>query len=323
MPSKPSTPAISPSRAQDFQQCPLLFRFRVVDKLPEPPSLAAAKGTLVHKVLEHLFDLPASERTIDAALAHLPDAYRAVTERDPSIPTLFATESDRRAWLAEAETLLRTYFTLENPCGLAPAAREMFVQTDIALPDSQEASDAEPQAGGTVPEGGTVAEGGTVPEDGAGDDGVAPAVPGRRRPLRLRGFIDRLDVAPGSGALRVVDYKTGKAPNPRFQGKVKFQLDCYSLALWRKRGAVPAMEQLIYMGSGDVLRFEPTQAELEATEAQLVALWESIERTARSGTWPASRSRLCDWCHFQAQCPEFGGQTPPLPDDALARLGLA
>ena len=55
--------ALSPSRAGDFMTCPLLYRFRVIDRLPEPPSPAAARGTLVHAVLEHLFDRPARERT--------------------------------------------------------------------------------------------------------------------------------------------------------------------------------------------------------------------------------------------------------------------
>ena len=44
--------ALSPSRASDFMQCPLLYRFRVIDRLPSPPSAAAARGTLVHAVLE-------------------------------------------------------------------------------------------------------------------------------------------------------------------------------------------------------------------------------------------------------------------------------
>ena len=44
--------ALSPSRASDFMQCPLLYRFRVIDKLPQAPSAAAARGTLVHSVLE-------------------------------------------------------------------------------------------------------------------------------------------------------------------------------------------------------------------------------------------------------------------------------
>ncbi|NUP20980.1 MAG: DUF2800 domain-containing protein, partial [Streptomyces sp.] len=47
--------SLSPSRASDFMQCPLLYRFRVIDRLPEKPSAAATKGTLVHAVLERLF----------------------------------------------------------------------------------------------------------------------------------------------------------------------------------------------------------------------------------------------------------------------------
>ena len=35
--------------------------------------------------------------------------------------------------------------------------------------------------------------------------------------LRLRGIIDRVDVAP-TGEVRIVDYKTGKAPRPRVRG---------------------------------------------------------------------------------------------------------
>ena len=50
--------ALSPSRASDFMNCPLLYRFRVVDRLPEAPSPAATRGTVVHTVLERLFDLP-------------------------------------------------------------------------------------------------------------------------------------------------------------------------------------------------------------------------------------------------------------------------
>jgi RecB family exonuclease len=39
------TPALSPSRAADFKQCPLLFRFRTIDKLEGPPSPAAASAS--------------------------------------------------------------------------------------------------------------------------------------------------------------------------------------------------------------------------------------------------------------------------------------
>ena len=69
-------PALSPSRAADFKQCPLLFRFRTIDRLEGPPSPAAARGTLVHAVLEHLFDLPAAEHPAAAVAASSPAGPR-------------------------------------------------------------------------------------------------------------------------------------------------------------------------------------------------------------------------------------------------------
>ena len=63
----PSGPSLSPSRAADFMTCPLLYRFRVIDRIPEAPSAAATRGTVVHSVLERLFDLPAAQRTLGQA----------------------------------------------------------------------------------------------------------------------------------------------------------------------------------------------------------------------------------------------------------------
>ena len=56
--------------------------------------------------------------------------------------------------------------------------------------------------------------------------------------LRLRGIVDRLDVAP-AGDLRVVDYKTGASAREAFEGKALFQMKFYALVLWRTRGVVP------------------------------------------------------------------------------------
>jgi putative RecB family exonuclease len=140
--------------------------------------------------------------------------------------------------------------------------------------------------------------------------------------LRLRGCIDRLDAAPATGALRVVDYKTGKAPPARFMEEPRFQLRCYALALWRLRGVIPARVQLIYLGSGDIVHHDPDEGELIATEAQLLALWQSIAAAAARNDWPAARGPLCPWCAFQSLCPAFGGTTPPVSQEGLTRLGL-
>lgn len=125
--------ALSASRANDFMQCPLLYRYRVVEHLPEPPSAAAVKGTLVHAVLEDLFARPAEQRTADTARGMLRPRWERLRAESDTAAELFG--SDRAAelepWLSEAEALLDTYFEVEDPARLEPAARELYVETSL------------------------------------------------------------------------------------------------------------------------------------------------------------------------------------------------
>jgi putative RecB family exonuclease len=76
------------------------------------------------------------------------------------------------------------------------------------------------------------------------------------------------------------------------------------------------MLQLIYLGSGDVLRYQPDEADLRATERKIDAIWAAIRTAQTSGDWRHSPSRLCSWCSYKDFCPEFGGTPPPLPATA-------
>jgi putative RecB family exonuclease len=121
--------SLSPSRASDFMTCPLRYRFRVIDRLPEPASPAATRGTLVHAVLEQLFELPARERTPEAAAALLAPTWARAVEQEPELAALVADgEQGLEDWLRAARDLLTGYFSLEDPRRLQPAARELFVE---------------------------------------------------------------------------------------------------------------------------------------------------------------------------------------------------
>jgi putative RecB family exonuclease len=127
--------ALSPSRAGDFRTCPLLFRLRVLDRLPEAASVDASRGTVVHKVLELLFDLPAAERTPEAAAALLPAAWDQVRAVEPERTELFEPD-DAEAWAGfwtSCRRVLARYFDLEDPTVLEPAGRELVVAA--TLPD--------------------------------------------------------------------------------------------------------------------------------------------------------------------------------------------
>ena len=87
----------------------------------------------------------------------------------------------------------------------------------------------------------------------------------------------------------------------------------YALVIWRTRGVVPAMLQLVYLGNGEIVRYEPDEADLLATERKVDALWEAIRLAEETGEWQPSRGKQCDWCAFKALCPAWGGELLPMP----------
>ena len=101
-----------------------MFRFRTVDRLPEPPSLEALRGTLVHSVLEHLYDGPAAARTEEAAQGLLLPRWNAHLESKPRDRDLFEGPAHLETWLGSARTLIGNYFRMEGPTfGMSSSGR--------------------------------------------------------------------------------------------------------------------------------------------------------------------------------------------------------
>ncbi|GIG69597.1 hypothetical protein Pen01_58920 [Phytomonospora endophytica] len=257
--------SLSPSRAADFKSCPLLYRFRSVDRLPEDPTPEMARGTLVHAVLERIYDVAAVDRTPAAAVAMVGPEWERLRGEDERIAGIFTPDDPAvEVWLESVRNLVEGYFSVEDPTRLEPAERECLVETTL-------------------------------------DDGLV-----------LRGYVDRLDVSP-AGDIRVVDYKTGKAPTESFEAKALFQLRFYALVLWRTRGVVPRMLRLVYLKDRLVLDHSPDEAELVRFEASVKALWSAIGQAMATGEFAPKPSRLCSWCAHQDKCPAFGGTPPPFP----------
>jgi putative RecB family exonuclease len=265
-PRPASRPALSPSRAADFKQCPLLYRFRAIDRLPEPPSTAQIRGSVVHAALEQLYGLPAASRGPETAVSLVEPAWDQVMAAEPErFDELDSVQ--RTQVLAEARALLSGYYRLEDPTRFDPQCCEQRVEVELA-------------------------------------DGTL-----------LRGFIDRIDVA-ATGELRVVDYKTGKAPpeaRALAEFKAMFQMKFYAVALLRTRGVPPTRLRLIYLADGQVLDYSPELGELERFEKTLMAMWRAIQSAGATGDFRPHQSRLCDWCPHHEFCPVFGGTPPPYP----------
>lgn len=268
------TDSLSPSRAGDFMTCPQLYKFRSIDRIPEPPGVEATRGTLVHSVLDRIFDLPTGNRGEEAARALIRPTWDRIAEARPELNGLLFGPPDAwqlwsehsrlsepdgervSAFLDDAAGIVVRYFRMEDPNRLEPAERELSVSTTL-------------------------------------DSGLV-----------LRGIVDRLDRA-SSGALRIVDYKSGRAPGPGWESKALFQLRFYGLIVWREYGQVPARLQLMYLSSEESISVEPGAGDLLATQRKLEALWQAVSNATRTDEWRASPSRLCDWCHHRALCPAW------------------
>jgi putative RecB family exonuclease len=123
----PVPTSMSPSRVDAFTACPMAFRFSSIEHLPEPPSPHAMKGSLVHRALELLFCEHPASRTLQAGLSALD---RAVTELHGQADwaALGLDDAAEQAFVDEAETLVRRYFTMEDPTGVRDIGLELRLQ---------------------------------------------------------------------------------------------------------------------------------------------------------------------------------------------------
>jgi putative RecB family exonuclease len=121
---------LTPSKVTAFTNCPLAFRFTVIEHRPEPPSPHAVKGTLVHSALEGLFwNHEAADRTESTAAGELEHAWRELAS-DPEFIALGLNGDDAATFLADARTLVHNYFRLEDPTAVRTIGVELGVEIE-------------------------------------------------------------------------------------------------------------------------------------------------------------------------------------------------
>ncbi|MDQ4070934.1 MAG: PD-(D/E)XK nuclease family protein [Actinomycetota bacterium] len=126
----PLPTSLSPSKVASFKDCALAFRFSTIDRLPEPPSPWATKGTVVHRALELLLCEEPARRTLATALACL-DRARVEMATDPEFVGLGLDAEAAAEFAAEAEVLVRRYFELEDPSTVHPIGLELRLEAQV------------------------------------------------------------------------------------------------------------------------------------------------------------------------------------------------
>jgi putative RecB family exonuclease len=244
-------PRLSPSGAGTFEQCPRRWRFRYVERLPDPPGEAALAGSFAHRVLEVLMQKPAAERTPAAAKLIARDEWPDV-ESDDDYQALGYDDERSRHFRWKAWQAIEGLWTLEDPTTVDVRATEQDVEAVL----------------GGVP---------------------------------FRGIVDRLEDE-GDG-LVVTDYKSGKAPSPRYRRGRLDQVLLYAAAVKEATGEMPVRARLLYLGQRPV-GIDVTQPELDGVIEKLSGTWTAINTACDIDEFEPRTGPLCGWCPYADQCPE-------------------
>ncbi len=116
----------------DFKQCPLKYRLRAIDRIPEPPARYAVRGTVVHAVLESLYGLPSGERVPERAAALVTPTWERLLADRPEVGAL-AAAAGPGDFLEEVRQLVAAYYGLEDPTAFDPESCESLIE--VSLPD--------------------------------------------------------------------------------------------------------------------------------------------------------------------------------------------
>lgn len=222
---------LSPSSAMEFKECPQSYLFQYLYKLSQPTNAALARGSMTHGALEHIFDLDPPDRSLENLQNmlratwgdhRLKDGYRALFETEDGGRDVDA----EREWGRSALRLLENYYRSEDPRTVVrpnPYRREVWVNADLTV---------DPSLGVTGKGGGPARSSSSSPHE----------------TFKVRGIVDRLDMVKVSSrkvALKIVDYKTGKAPNLKYSDAMNkkiyqknfYQLKIYALLMREKEAA--------------------------------------------------------------------------------------
>jgi putative RecB family exonuclease len=122
--------SLSPSRVESFTTCPMAFRFANIERVGDPPSIHATRGSLVHRALELGYLRPPEERTATAfsdAVEQAIDEYRDL----PDFTLLDLDDAAGTAFHDECRRLVANYLRMEDPRTVTPVGLELRLSADV------------------------------------------------------------------------------------------------------------------------------------------------------------------------------------------------
>ncbi|MCY3631732.1 MAG: PD-(D/E)XK nuclease family protein [bacterium] len=121
---------LSPSSASSYRECARRWKFRYVDRLPDPPGEAAVTGTFAHMVLEKLMQEPVEHRTVDRAKELAREAWPTM-ENSRDYRSLDLDENASRNFRWNGWKAIEGLWELEDPGKVRVASTEQDVRVEI------------------------------------------------------------------------------------------------------------------------------------------------------------------------------------------------
>ena len=269
-------PAYSLSALERYQDCPFKFFASDVLRLEEVPEDEStlsprARGRFIHEVFQRFFEAWDARGAGAIASDSLDDARALMAEiAEPLLARLPA---------ADAALERARLFGSAISTGSVDVVFEREVSSDARVLSRRLEHRLEGEFGLGAPDG---------------------------RRVSLKGVADRIDVLEGN-RLRVIDYKTGSAPNPRRA----LQVPIYALSAQEREASAGGqrwtIDEAAYIAFSGKRSYVPvikpgTAADevLSAARERLFAAVDGIER----GEFPARPYDpiICTWCAFVAVC---------------------
>ena len=134
--------------------------------------------------------------------------------------------------------------------------------------------------------------------------GLEHRIEGELFGVKMKGFIDRFTRAE-DGTVTISDYKTGKAPNPKFADQKFFQLQIYAALIAATGEGEPTQLELLFLEAAAKFTKAVDEDVIEETAVKVRGVMDAVEASCIAGHFEPQTSKLCDWCFFKADCPAF------------------
>lgn len=126
----------------------------------------------------------------------------------------------------------------------------------------------------------------------------------------MLGILDRLD-RDAEGALTIVDYKTGRVPDRKFDFHTFANAELYAALCEASLGERPVSIRLLYVGAGRQLERPVTPVMVQARSEAAGSVWRRISAYYEAGDFPATPSvKSCRFCAFKDVCRGNGVAVP-------------